>query len=63
MMRWYFNIPTISEIWILLFYIDFVYPSGKAMIPHLRRCHEFAVVHYGFTRDALNMGHPCLSLN
>jgi hypothetical protein len=33
------------------------------MTPHLRRCQGFAVVHYGFTLDALNLGHPRLSLN
>jgi hypothetical protein len=27
------------------------------MTPHLRRSHGFAVVHYGFTRDALNLEH------
>ena len=41
----------------LLFYFDFVYPSGKPMIPHLLRCQGFAVVHYGFTLDAFNLGH------
>jgi len=33
------------------------------MISHLRRCQGFAVAYYGFTLDALNLGHPGLSLN
>ena len=33
------------------------------MIPHLRRCQGFAVEDYGFTLDALDLGHPQLSLN
>jgi hypothetical protein len=41
----------------------FVYPSGKPMIPHSLRCQGFAVAYYGFTLDALELGHPQLSLN
>jgi hypothetical protein len=33
------------------------------MIPHLLCCQGFAVVYYGFTLDALDLGHPRLSLN
>jgi hypothetical protein len=35
MIRLSFNISTISEIWILLFYLVFGYPSGKSIIPYL----------------------------
>ena len=50
----------------------FVYPSGKPMIPHLLRYQGFAVGYYaakqillgyGFTLDALELGHPRLSLD
>ena len=41
----------------------FVYPSGKPIIPHLRRYQGFAVVYYSVTLDALYPGHPRLSLN
>jgi len=41
----------------------FVYLSGKPMIPYLLRSQGFAVDDYGFTLDALNLGHPRLSLN
>ena len=41
----------------------FVYLSGKPRIPHLLRYQGFAVDDYGFTLDALNRGHPQLSLN
>jgi len=34
MIRLSFNISTISEKWILSFYLVFVYPSGKPIIPH-----------------------------
>jgi hypothetical protein len=47
----------------MLFILDFVYPSGKPMTPHLRRCQGFAVANYGFTLGALNLGYPRLSLN
>ena len=33
------------------------------MIPRLLRCQGFAVVHYSFTLDALDPGHPRLSLS
>jgi len=33
------------------------------MTPHLLRYQELAVDAYGFTLDALNLGHPRLSLN
>jgi len=41
----------------------FVYPLGKPMIRHLLRYQGFAVDEYGFTLDALNLGHPRLSIN
>jgi hypothetical protein len=47
----------------LLFYLDFVYLTGKPMTPHLLRYQGLAVNDYGFALDALNMGHPRLSLN
>jgi hypothetical protein len=42
---------------------QFVYPTGKPMIPHLLRYQELAVNDYGFALDALDLGHPRLSLN
>ena len=33
------------------------------MLPHLLCCQGFAVAYYGFTLDALELGHPQLSLN
>ena len=33
------------------------------MIPHLLRYQGLAVIDYGCALDALNMGHPRLSLN
>jgi len=51
-----FYISTNSKIWILQFYIDFVYPSGKPMIPHLLRCRGFAVNDYSFTLGRLGYG-------
>ncbi len=42
---------------------QFVCPSEKLMIPHLLRYQGFAVNYYGFTLDALDLGHPELSLN
>jgi hypothetical protein len=41
----------------------FVYPLGKPMTPKLLRYQGLAVDDYGFTLDALNLGHPRLSLN
>jgi hypothetical protein len=41
----------------------FVYPSGKPMIPHLLRYQGFEVYEYDFALEALNLGHPRLSLN
>ena len=46
-----------------LFYLDFVYPAGKPMIPHLLCYQGFAVNDYDFTLDAADLGHPRLSLN
>jgi hypothetical protein len=43
--------------------LHFVYPLGKPMITHLLRCQGFAVAYYGFALDALDLGHPQLSLN
>jgi hypothetical protein len=48
---------------ILLFYLRLVYPSGKPITPHLLRFQGFAVANYSFTLDALDLGHPRLSLN
>jgi hypothetical protein len=62
MIRPSFNISNISEIWILLFYLVFVYPSGKPRIPHLLCYRGLAVDDYGFVLDASDMGHPWLSL-
>jgi hypothetical protein len=42
---------------------QFVYLSGKPMTPHLLRYQGFAVDDYGFTLEALNLGHPRLSLD
>ena len=36
----------------------FVYPSGKPIMPHLRRYQGFAVMYYSFNPDALYLGHP-----
>ena len=33
------------------------------MIPHLLRYQEFEVCKYDFALDALNLGHPRLSIN
>ena len=63
MIRLSFNISIISEIWILLFYFVFVYPSGKPIIPHLFCYQGLAVDDYGFALDAADMGYPRLSLN
>jgi len=63
MIRLNFNISTISEIWILLFSLVFIYPSGKPMIPHLLCYQGLAVEDYGFALDAADKGHPWLSLN
>jgi hypothetical protein len=41
---------------IFLFYIGFVYPSGKPRIPHLLRCQGFAVADYSFTLGRLGSG-------
>ena len=41
----------------------FIYLSRKPMIPANLRCQGFAVDEYGFILDALNPGHPRLSLN
>jgi len=45
------------------FYPHFIYPAGKPMIPHLLCYQGFEVYEYDFTLDALNLGHPRLSLN
>jgi hypothetical protein len=41
----------------------FVHLSGKPMTPYLLRYQGLAVDDYGFALDALNIGHPRLSLN
>jgi len=46
-----------------VFYLDFVYPVGKPMIPNLLCYQGLAVDHYGFALDAVELGHPRLSLN
>jgi hypothetical protein len=56
MMRFVINLSTISEIWILLFYLVFVYPSGKPIIPHLFCYQGLAVDDYGFALDASDWG-------
>ena len=43
--------------------IDFVYPAGKPMTPHLLCYQGLAVDDYGFALDASDMGYPRLSLN
>ena len=63
MIRLIFNISTISEIWNLLFYLVFVYPSGKPIIPYILCYQGLAVDDYGFALDAADMGHPRPSLN
>ena len=63
MIRLSYNISTISKIWILLFSLVFVYPSGKPMIPYLLCYQGLAVDDYGFALDASDTGHPRLSLN
>jgi hypothetical protein len=45
------------------FFLNFVYPLGKPMTPHLLRWKGFAVAYYSFTLSALHLGHPRLSLN
>jgi hypothetical protein len=67
-----FNISTISEIWILLFYLVFVYPSEKPIIPHGLRPDPFGVFVIkdsqsrqrldGFALDVADMEYPRLSL-
>jgi len=52
MIRLIFNISTIIEIWGLLFYLVFVYPGGKPIIPHLLCYQRLAVDDYGFALDA-----------
>ena len=42
--------------------VGILHLRGKPMIPHLQRCQRFAVDDYGFTLDALDLGHPQLSL-
>jgi len=49
--------------YIFSFYLHFVYLSGKPMISHILCYQGLAVDDYGFTLDALNLGHPRLSLN
>ena len=58
------GLDTLSQ-WIMILISDprFVYPSGKPIIPHLQRYAGFAVAYYGFTLEALDLGHPRLSLN
>ena len=63
MIRLSFNISAISEIWIRLFYLVFVYPSGKPIISYLSCYQGLALDDYGFALDASDMGHPRLSLN
>jgi len=46
-----------------LFYLDFVYPAGKPMMPHLLCYQGLAVDDYDFALDAADLGHPQLSLN
>jgi len=41
----------------------FVYLSGKPMTPHFLRYQGLAVDDYGVALDALNLGHPRLSIN
>ena len=41
----------------------FIYPSGKPMIPHLLCYQGLAVKDYSCGPDALDLGHPQLSLN
>jgi hypothetical protein len=48
---------------LLILDLHFVYPSGKPETRHLQRCQGFAVAYYGFILDALDLGHPQLSLN
>jgi hypothetical protein len=43
--------------------IDFVYPAGKPMTPHLLCYQGLAVDDYGFALYAADMGHPRFSLN
>jgi hypothetical protein len=43
--------------------LRFVHPPGKPMIPKLPRCQEFGIAYYSLTLDALDLGHPRLSLN
>jgi len=58
----HFENPSMNKIYIIN-RSHFVYLPGKPIIPHLRRCQGFAVVHYSVTLDALYLGHPRLSLN
>jgi hypothetical protein len=57
MVRLRFNISSISEIWILSYYLGFVYPSGKPMTPHLLCYQGLAVDDYDFAPDAADLGH------
>jgi hypothetical protein len=38
------------------FFLHFVYPPGKPMIPHLLRCQGLAVDYYGFAPGRLGSG-------
>jgi hypothetical protein len=58
----YFRKSSISKIYIFEQNPIF-YPSGKPMTPHLQRYQRLAVEDYGFALDALDLGHPRLSLN
>jgi len=53
---------SINEIFIYLKISHFVYLSGKPMIPHLFCYQGLAVDDYSFALDALDLGHPRLSI-
>ena len=58
----HFHNSSISEIYIFD-KIPFCLPFGKADDTHLHRYQGLAVDDYGFALDALDLGHPQLSLS
>ena len=57
----YLRAPTAGIL--LSFVIAITSIERKPMIPHLLRYQRFAVDDYGFTLEALNLGHHRLSLD
>ena len=56
-------IPTTKEMKFVYFKLNFIYPAGKPIIPHLLRYQRLAVGNYSITLDALDLGYSRLSFN